>query len=100
MSTRFVINPLAEQDIDIANEWYEQQQQGGSQVFQADLSMTFARIVDAAGTHERVFGDFHRILLRRFPYSIYYRMEGDLAVVMSVFHGSRDPRELQGRLIG
>lgn len=100
MSTRFVINPMAERDIEDAMRWYEQQQPGSSQAFHADLSKAFERIVDAAGTHERVSGDSQRILLSRFPFTIYYRMEAELAVVMSILHYSRDPKELERRLLG
>ena len=38
-----------------------------------------------------------RALLRRFPYAVYFAVEGDLVIVLAVLHGSRDPAEWQRR---
>jgi toxin ParE1/3/4 len=38
-----------------------------------------------------------RVLLRRFPYSLFYYVEGDTVVVYGRLHGSRDPRVWQDR---
>jgi hypothetical protein len=36
-------------------------------------------------------GRYRRALLRRFPYSIYYVVEGDAVVVVGTFHCARRP---------
>ena len=38
-----------------------------------------------------------RLLLKSFPYSIYYRVQSETVVVLAFFHGSRDPRLWQAR---
>ena len=38
-----------------------------------------------------------RMLVRRFPYAIFYRTYGDVAVVVACMHGSRDPRRWKSR---
>ncbi|HVJ84793.1 MAG TPA: type II toxin-antitoxin system RelE/ParE family toxin [Caulifigura sp.] len=98
MSTRIVINPLAEQDLQDARRWYEQEQAGSGEGLVAEVEAVLRRIADAAGTHERIRRDVHLILVKRYPYAIYYRMEGELAVVLSVMHTSRNPREWKRRL--
>jgi plasmid stabilization system protein ParE len=35
--------------------------------------------------------------VRRFPYSVFYRVEADRIVVLAVFHGRRNPRIWQAR---
>ena len=37
-------------------------------------------------------------LARRFPYSIFYLVEGDTAYMVSVFHASRNPRTWTDRI--
>jgi plasmid stabilization system protein ParE len=36
-------------------------------------------------------------LLRRFPYAVYFSVEGDVVVILAVLHASRDPAEWQRR---
>ena len=51
-----------------------------------------------AGIHCKFFG-FHRLLFKRFPYAIYYRLEsGDLAVVWRVLDLRQAPKKLRKAL--
>jgi len=44
-----------------------------------------------------VHTDIRRVAIRRFPYSLYYRVEARRIVVLSVFHGRRNPNAWKGR---
>ena len=44
-----------------------------------------------------VYQDIRRALTRRFPYALYYRVEGNEVVVVGVLHTRRDPREWQAQ---
>lgn len=46
----------------------------------------------------QVHGEFRRRLLRRFPYAIYYRIEGNEIIVFGLFHCARDPRAITSTL--
>jgi plasmid stabilization system protein ParE len=35
-----------------------------------------------------------RILLRRFPYAVYFAVEGEVVTVVTVLHVSRHPRKI------
>lgn len=50
-----------------------------------------------AGVHRIQFG-FHRMLARRFPYAIYYRIVGSEAIVFRVLDCRRDPKWIRGAL--
>ena len=50
-----------------------------------------------AGVHVQVWG-FYRMLAQRFPYAIYYKVDGDLCVVSRVLDCRRDPRRLREAL--
>jgi plasmid stabilization system protein ParE len=42
------------------------------------------------------YRDFRRVLTDRFPYKIFYRVEGQAVIVYRVLHGARDhTRELE-----
>jgi toxin ParE1/3/4 len=45
-----------------------------------------------------VSGEFRRVLLRRFPYSLVYELQGDTLVVLACFHHRRNPRTLSDRI--
>jgi plasmid stabilization system protein ParE len=45
-----------------------------------------------AGVHMRVF-DYYRMLARRFPYAVYYRVDGDVCVVFRVLDCRQEPEK-------
>jgi hypothetical protein len=40
----------------------------------------------------------HRARLRKFPYSLFFRVEISALVVIACFHGSRDPQRWERRV--
>ena len=50
-----------------------------------------------AGIHPKKFG-FYRILSRRFPYAIYYKIEKDTIFVYAILDCRQDPRKIERRL--
>ena len=46
-----------------------------------------------------VLADYHRALVRRFPYAIFYEVEAHRIVVYAVFHCSQDPDKWKVRLV-
>ena len=59
--------------------------------------------IRSLGTHpgaHRVVHGFHRKVSRRFPFAIFYRVEGDFVRVHAVLDCRRDPAILRRRLRG
>ena len=50
-----------------------------------------------AGIHATQF-DLHRLLSKRFPYEVYYPVEGDLADVWAVLDCRQNPNRIEMRL--
>jgi hypothetical protein len=44
-----------------------------------------------AGIHPVYFGKYNRLLSKRFPFAIYYRVENDTALVYAVLDCRRSP---------
>lgn len=97
MPRRIVFRPLARAELHQARKWYETQVPG--------LGIEFARAVDAGleaiRRYPESFGvvseHYRRCVLRRFPYSLVYRLMPDTIVVLAVHHHHRDPQEWQRR---
>lgn len=51
-----------------------------------------------AGIHIVHFGKYHRLLSKRFPYGIYYRIEENAVLVRAVLDLRRDPKWIKRRL--
>lgn len=52
-----------------------------------------------AGIHPLFLDTFHRLLSRRFPYAVYYLVEGDDVVIHAVLDCRSDPDKVTNRLV-
>ena len=80
-----------------AQAWYEARALGLGQEF----VRAFEAALQSACRHPSGFAQVEegcrRVVLRRFPYSLYYRAAGDELLVTAVFHHRRPPSERLGR---
>ena len=91
MSHRLRFLPEVAGDVAAGPRWYEARSPG--------LGEDFARMVYARSNEISrspmacavVVGRYRRGLLRRFPYSVYYVVEGDAILVVGLFHTARRP---------
>jgi plasmid stabilization system protein ParE len=82
---------LAEADLLSGFQFYEANSAGVGWYFLETLSGEIESLRLYAGVHRRVLG-FFRMLSRRFPYAIYYRIQGDEIEVWRVLDCRRDPQ--------
>ncbi len=81
-------------DLSAGREFYERQEIGVGDYFQDCLFSEIDSLILYAGSHRQVFG-FHRLLSKRFPFAIYYRMEDDIVLVFRILDCRRDPQQLR-----
>lgn len=79
-------------------EWYEQRSEGVGLEFERDFFASVALVSRDPQLHQRVYGEFQRILLKRFPYALWFRMNRNVVVFVLLFHGSRNPATLRREL--
>ncbi len=86
------------QEIREAQLWYEVQKPGLGERFRRDLFSSLKFVVDnPPGFGIRKY-PYRTILLERFPYIVWYAVEGDDIVVYRVRHGKQRPlRKFTGR---
>ncbi len=69
------------EDFDRAKNFYERQDEGLGAYFLDSLFSEIDSLVSFAGMHRKVLG-YHRLLAKRFPYAVYYRVENEQAAVV------------------
>ena len=95
---RLAATPVVELDIEAAFEWYEGEEQGLGFEFLEELRAAYFRILDHPFGYQDLRSGIRRTLTRRFPYAIYFLVEGDVIIVLAVLHTARDPEDWQGRI--
>ena len=98
MADELILAPQADQDISKAYDWYEDRRHGLGEDFLGCVDACIQRIVRSPESYAKVYEDFRRALVRRFPYAIFYEFEGKTVTVYCVFHTSRDPDKWRERL--
>ncbi|HUG11579.1 MAG TPA: type II toxin-antitoxin system RelE/ParE family toxin [Opitutaceae bacterium] len=84
-------------DLAAGRRFYDRQQLGVGSYFFDSVFSEIDSLALYAGVHRVVHG-YHRMLARRFPYAVYYRVTGDEAVVHRVLDCRRDPKWTQESL--
>jgi plasmid stabilization system protein ParE len=91
------ILPSALADLDRGREFYSEQEVVLGDYFLDSLFSDIDSLVLYAGVHRKVF-EFHRLLSRRFPYAIYYRVDADVCLIYRVLDCRQNPRKTQAAL--
>lgn len=98
MSFAVTFRPEAEKDLLEAFRWYEEQSRGlGSELFQS-VEVCIANIQSNPEAYPIIYKTIHRALLRRFPFGIFYIIEGETIIVLACFHFRRNPKHWQRRM--
>lgn len=98
MSLPLIITPEAEDDLAEAKAWYNQQRPGLGEEFVLCVEEGFDRIQRMPNAAREIMPGTRQLQVRRFPYSIFYRVDPDQIAVIAVYHGKRDPRGWQSRV--
>ncbi|MCX6955074.1 MAG: type II toxin-antitoxin system RelE/ParE family toxin [Verrucomicrobia bacterium] len=85
-----VLRPALD-DLLSGRRFYDRQAPGIGGYFFEQLFSEIDSLVLTAGIHRHVFG-FNRLLAKRFPYAVYYRVIANEAVVFRVLDCRRDPQ--------
>jgi toxin ParE1/3/4 len=88
---RLISEPRADLDVDAAFGWYENERSGLGLEFLDELRTVYDRMVDGPLKYQELRSGIRRALLRRFPYAVYFVIEGAVVVVLAVLQATRDP---------
>ncbi|MCC7203043.1 MAG: type II toxin-antitoxin system RelE/ParE family toxin [Nitrospirae bacterium] len=86
------------QDLIDGYRFYEKQSEGVGAYFLDTLFSDIDSLVVNAGIHSVHFEKYHRLLSKRFPFAVYYRVEDQTALVYAVLDCRRNPAWIRKRL--
>jgi plasmid stabilization system protein ParE len=78
--------------------FYERQAVGIGAYFLDSLYSDIDSLLISAGMHSVHFEKYHRLLSKRFPFAIYYRVEEETVLVYAVLDCRRDPAWIRNKL--
>lgn len=79
-------------------DFYERNEPGLGGYFLDSLYSDIDSLQLYAGIHRIHFGQYHRLLSKRFPYGIYHQVKEKTILVRAVLDLRRDPQQIKRRL--
>ena len=89
--------PAAEDDYQEAFHWYFKRSERAAARFESAVEQALHEIAEAPDRWPMLDVRHRFHLLKRYPYHIVYRMEGERVLVVAVAHGRRHPDYWKGR---
>ena len=97
MKYRLLVRRRAKADIRSAARWYEAQRPGLGRDFVAEVDATLNRVAEYPFQCQVLHREARRAIVHRFPYAVFYRIEGNNIVAFCVSHLHRDPTSWKAR---
>jgi plasmid stabilization system protein ParE len=94
---RVLFRPEARAESIEARDWYESRAPGLGFEFVRMLEAALAAATRNPQAFAIVEGELRRVILRKFPYSLIFRLDPGQLVVIAVFHHRREPQRLSRR---
>ena len=91
--------PEADLELTEAREWYSHQRDGLDAELMDCVDEALLRVVCNPQSFPIVYRDLRRVIVRRFPFAVFYSLTSDQILVTAVFHSRRDPELWQSRVI-
>lgn len=92
------ILPSANEDLVNGFCFYERQSAGLGSYFLDTLFSDIDSLILYYGVHPIHFKQYHRMLSKRFPFAIYYKVDKDDILVYAVLDCRKNPAWIKGRL--
>lgn len=93
------LHPAARRELHRAFEWYVRE--AGSHIatgFVDEFEHALALVRAHPQVGESASGNTRRLVFKRYPYTLVYRLKGEMAEIVAIAHHSRRPEYWAGRL--
>ena len=97
--TRIVIEPPASLDVEEAARWYENQLAGLGVEFVLEADFAIKRVQKNPKLYPQSYRNIRRVLLRRFPYAMYFIVDDTEVRILAVLHQVRSDQTVNLRLL-
>jgi plasmid stabilization system protein ParE len=85
-----IIRPNAEADLQKAWNWYESQRPGLGDELLIEVQAAIRRLESDPENRPFYYRDFRRLLTRRFPYKLFYRLDGGRVIIFRILHAKQE----------
>jgi len=83
-------------DLRDARDWYERQRPGLGDEFHLSVADALTHLEESPERFPIYYRGFRRLLTERFPYKVFFRIQGDAVIVFRILHAARNhARELK-----
>ncbi len=94
---KLLVSPEAAEDVAEAWLWYWRQDPAVAGRFRMAFDEAADRVVEAPEEHQVIYRGTRRVILRRFPFGLYFRVHNDTLVVVACMHLRRAPSRWRAR---
>ena len=98
--TELILLSQADLDIQTGFERYEDYQQGRGDVFMRQLDAAFTLLRQHPEVAPVYAGPYRRMLVREFPYGIFYQAQPARIIVAAIMDLRQDPQAIRRKLVG
>ena len=98
MRRALVYLPEVSRDFVQACNYYEAFSPRFGQRFERAYNRAEQEVEDGLVTHKLVFNHYHRVILKRYPYILYYRLDGTKAVMVGLLYSRLNPQNIEATL--
>ena len=91
MTYQVVVRPEAAREVQEAFDWYEGRSEGLGLEFLRAADASLASVQRNPLAFPKVHKEVRRVLIRKFPYALFYIVEEESIAVVACFHARRDP---------
>src|SRR5438874_2163255 len=92
-----LFHPEAQAEYDAAIAWYQSRSAQAATRLESEMERVLGLIGASPAMFANYDADHHYASLKRFPYSVVYRVDGENVYVIAAAHASRSPGYWQGR---
>lgn len=96
---RIQILESASQDLKDGYRFYEKQEKNIGHYFLDSLYSDIDSLIIYGGIHPIVFEVYHRMLSKRFPFAVYYRIHEDVVSIYAILDCRRSPAWTRKKLL-
>ena len=97
MKRKVIVRPEAEQDIREAHAWYLRISPSLADEFSSAVDQAISLASQNPLAFALIHSSLRRVLLKRFPYALFFVAEESKIVVVGVLHQTRHPRVAKRR---
>lgn len=90
MKCQVTLRQMARLELSEAKLWYDSQLPGLGEIFLKEADKVLKKLEDSPEIFPLYYRGFRRLMMHRFPYKIFFRVNKNRVIIFRVLHAKRD----------